>query len=132
MPDSLRCRLITPTERLFDAEASYVDVPLHDGQQGIMAQTAPLVGKLGPGELRVDTGSGTKRYYIDGGFMQQLDGTLTILSTGAVDVQELNPEEERAALAEANARNATDTAEMDRISDQRRKAGIRLKLASRR
>ncbi|MEM9082954.1 MAG: F0F1 ATP synthase subunit epsilon [Planctomycetota bacterium] len=129
---SFRCRLITPTARLLDAEVSYADVPLHDGQVGVMPQTAPIVGELGPGELRLDMpASGTRSYYIDGGFMQHVAGELTILSTGATDIAELDLEEEKAAFAEATARTSLNTDEMDVITADRNKARVRVALASR-
>lgn len=127
---SFRCLLITPVERMLDVRVNYADVPMFDGQRGIMPKTAPIVGKLGPGELRLELSTGGEHsYYIEGGFMQHVEGVLTILSTTAEDAASIDPSEARAALAEANARGATDVEQMDQITLDRRKAGIRVALA---
>ncbi|MEM1166676.1 MAG: F0F1 ATP synthase subunit epsilon [Planctomycetota bacterium] len=127
---SFRCLLITPTERMLDVRVTYADVPMHDGQRGVMPRTAPIVGKLGPGELRLELAEGGEQsYYIEGGFMQHVDGTLTVLSTTAEEAASIDAGEARAALAEANARTSTDTDEMDRITNDRRKATVRVALA---
>ena len=132
-----KCRLITPQERVFEADVSYAMVPLWDGKIGVMANTGAVVGKLGYGELRVDfvdrysvgikvEESGSKRWFINGGFVQNVNNTLTILASGAVDSDELNEQEAKAELAEAAARKSTSTIEMDRITDDRQRARAKL------
>ena len=129
----LRCRLITPTARVLDADVSYADIPLHDGQIGVQATTAPIAAKLGPGALRLDIDDKTTRVFaIDGGFMQHVDGAVTILATGAAEDVELDPAAERAALAEAKARTSSDFQEMARITAERDRARVRASLAENR
>lgn len=132
-----RCRLITPQERVFEADVSYAMVPLWDGKIGVMANTGAVVGKLGFGELRVDfvdrysvgikvEESGSKRWFINGGFVQNVNNTLTILASGAIESESLSEQEAKAELAEAAARKATSTTEMDRITDDRQRARAKL------
>lgn len=132
-----RCRLVTPQERVFDADISYAMVPLWDGKVGVMANTGALVGKLGFGELRVDfvdrysvgikvEESGSKRWFINGGFVQNVNNTLTILASGAIEAEDLTEQEAQAELAEAVARKATTAAEMDRITEDRQRARAKL------
>ena len=124
---SFRCRLITRDERVLDAQATYASVPLWDGKAGFMHATAPLVGQVGVGELRVELAQGgAKSWFIDGGFMQNVRNELTILAQGAVPADELDESEANAELAEANARRSTDPEEMDRISAERHRARAKL------
>ncbi len=134
MPDNaIRCTLITPEARVLDEGATYVDAPLWDGQAGFQANRAPIVAKLGTGELRVDLASGeTKRWFIDGGFLQNLGGTVKILAKSAIAAEKITVEEARAELAEANARTAPDGKQMDAITHQRHRAQAKLSMATKR
>lgn len=135
-----RCRLITPEARVFDAMASYASVPLHDGKMGFLAGAGAVVGKLGSGELRVEfvdryeqnvklEEAGNKRWFISGGFMQNVNNVLTILASTATPVEQLNETDARAELAEAVARKSDKTAEMDRITERRNVARAKVALA---
>ena len=120
---TIRCKLITRKKRVLDAQVKYASVPLWDGKAGFMAESAPFVARVGYGRLRVDMpDGGEKAWFIDGGFMQCVDNTVTILASDAVPVEELNAQEARAELAEANARKSEDPKEMDRISRERERA----------
>jgi F0F1-type ATP synthase epsilon subunit len=135
-----RCRLITPEARVFDAMASYASVPLHDGKVGFMANAGAVVGKLGSGELRVEfvdryeqnvklEEAGNKRWFISGGFMQNVNNVLTILASTATPVEQINETDARAELAEAVARKSAKTDEMDRITERRHVARAKVALA---
>ena len=63
--------LVTPEQTLFDKPVASIRVPLFDGSAGFYPGRAPLVGRLGLGELRLtDTAGVTESYFIDGGFVQ--------------------------------------------------------------
>jgi F-type H+-transporting ATPase subunit epsilon len=128
---SFTCKLITPEARILDAEVTYASVPMHDGQRGVMHLTGAIVGKLGPGRLRLDfPGSGSKSWFIEGGFMQNVNDELTILAQGAVAVTELDAQEAKAQLAEAEARKSADFEEMEKITAERDKARAKVAAAS--
>ena len=124
------CKLITPEARVLDTAATYASVPMHDGQLGVMHQTSAIVGKLGPGEFRVDMPGGQSRsWFVEGGFMQNVGNTLTVLASGAMSPKDIDAEEARAALAEANARKPADPGQMDAITEQRRIAQAKIAAA---
>ena len=86
MPGTITCSLITPEQEVFEKEASYVDLPAHDGQMGFMANRAPLLVKLGEGVLTV-TGAGEEtKVQISGGFAQMKGNTLAILTDKAEEL----------------------------------------------
>lgn len=86
----LHCVVVTPERSLLDERANFVVVPLFDGELGILPDRAPLVGRLGYGELRLVRGNETKRYYVDGGFVQVRNNVVTLLTSKAVKAEELN------------------------------------------
>lgn len=86
MPGTITCSLITPELEVFEKEATYVDLPAHDGQMGFMTDRAPLLVKLGTGLLTV-TGPGEEtKVQISGGFAQMKGNTLAILTDKAEEL----------------------------------------------
>ena len=93
---SINCIVVTPAETAVETEASSITLPLFDGDKGVMADHAPMIGRLGNGELKLEGPEGGSRFYIEGGFVQVLDNTVSILTTRVVAVEDLDS----SALAE--------------------------------
>lgn len=104
----LRLVLVTPETTLVDATTTSVVVPLYDGQMGILPGRAPVVGRLGTGELRFEDHGGTQRYFIDGGFLQIKGNVVTVLTHEARLASTLDVAAAQHALEEANQLVATD------------------------
>ena len=107
----LRLVLVTPEKTLFDREVESVSVPMFDGSTGIYPHRAPLVGRLGFGELTLRFGGGSERYFIEGGFVQVKGLQVSVLTSAAVPVGDLTVEAGKAAMEEAKAeKGSTDAA----------------------
>jgi|SRR5438477_10392342 len=109
MAKTFRCSIVTPEAAVFDQEVAYASFPAWDGQHGMMPGQSPLLTRLGTGSLRLDfppPDSGSRWYYIDGGFAQVQDGSLTLLTEAAAPAETLSLREAEAELAAANARVA--------------------------
>jgi F-type H+-transporting ATPase subunit epsilon len=63
-----------------------------DGELGVLHSRAPLIGRLGFGELRLQTGNSTQRYYVDGGFAQVRENVVTVLTSKAIRADQIDPE----------------------------------------
>lgn len=124
--DTFRCAVVTPEQELLEQEVRHVSVPAWDGQVGVLPGRAPLLAKLGYGELRLDGPKGERdRYFIGGGFVEMNEGRLTILTDEIVPANELDREEAEAALKAAIARRAIAPDEVDqRDRDMRRARGM--------
>lgn len=107
---AFQCVVVTPDQQVFDRKVSAVVFPAHDGQVGILTDRAPILVKLGLGELKLTPANqaASQSFYIEGGIAQMKDNLLTILTEKAVPSADINPETARAELAEATARIATD------------------------
>jgi F-type H+-transporting ATPase subunit epsilon len=81
---SLRCIVVTPETTVVDAHADFVTLTLADGEYGVAPSHAPMIGRLGYGELRIRTGANVTRYYTDGGFVQVLNNVVSVLTNRAV------------------------------------------------
>ena len=88
---AFRCRVVTPAARILDQDVVYAAVPAWDGSLGVMVDRAPLLTRLGKGELRLDLADSTqgssKTFTVEGGFVQMVNNRLTILAEKATEVQ---------------------------------------------
>lgn len=120
---SLRCLVVTPEATVLDREASFITVPLFDGEAGILPGKSPMVGRLGYGELRLKTDSGEERYYVDGGFVQVQDNVVSILTGKSIPEAQIDVVAAQRQLDEAIAMKATTAEELairERLMNQGR------------
>ncbi|HZI64267.1 MAG TPA: F0F1 ATP synthase subunit epsilon [Thermoanaerobaculia bacterium] len=110
MAKSFHFLLITPERVVLDREATFVAFPAFDGEVGVLAHRAPLIAKLGAGELRVESPQGEARFFVAGGFAQMVDNKLTILSEEARLPGELDAAQAGRELSAALASPARDEA----------------------
>ncbi|MFN0054687.1 MAG: ATP synthase F1 subunit epsilon [Planctomycetales bacterium] len=121
MPQPLQLVLVTPETTLLDEPVESLQFPLYDGQIGILPGRAPLVGRLGVGELSIRTSSTTQRYFIDGGFVQVKGGVVSLLVEAAVAVSALDAAQAEQELQSSQARPShSDSAIAERLADQQR------------
>lgn len=97
----LHCVVVTPERALLDARADFVALPMYDGELGVLPGRAPLIGRLGYGELRIRLGNRTTHLYVDGGFVQVRANTVTVLTSRALRAGEIRPEAAQQALESA-------------------------------
>src|SRR6185369_10068528 len=98
---TLQCVVVTPERAVVDEPADFVALPLYDGEVGILPGRAPLVGRLGYGEMRIKRGNQTERLYVDGGFVQVRADVVTVLTPRAVPADQIKPALAREALEKA-------------------------------
>jgi F-type H+-transporting ATPase subunit epsilon len=127
---TLTCIIVTPETTALDTAADFVALPLYDGEAGIAPGRAPLIGRLGYGELRVRTDQITKRFYVDGGFVQVADNVVSVLTNRAVLAERLDPTAASEQLRTAIARPAAGREEMAIRDRQISQARGQLRVAS--
>lgn len=124
--------LVTPERTLFDRPVASIRVPLFDGSAGFYPGRAPLVGRLGIGELRLTEASGVvESYFIEGGFVQVKGSVVSVLTNAAMATSELSRKVAVAKLEEANAAHGKTDEEFAASSRRLEKARKMLALASR-
>jgi F-type H+-transporting ATPase subunit epsilon len=134
----ITCRLVTPEQELLNEEVLYASVPVWDGLMGIQHGRAPIVARLGLGKLRLDfpseAGSGSREYFIDGGFIKMSHNELIILAERAIAAEEIIETEARAELAEAQARVIPEDAPnrmeaVEKLTREREAAALKVAMA---
>jgi F-type H+-transporting ATPase subunit epsilon len=94
----LHCVVVTPERALLDVQADFVALPMYDGELGVLPGRAPLIGRLGHGELRIRQGSKTTYLFVSGGFVQVRGDTVTVLTSVAKKAGEIKPADLQTAL----------------------------------
>ncbi|MFV1964996.1 MAG: F0F1 ATP synthase subunit epsilon [Pirellulaceae bacterium] len=89
---ALTCIVVTPEETALEEKADFVALPLYDGEIGIAPARAPMIGRLGYGELRIRSGDSVARYYVDGGFVQVADNVVSILTNRTIPADQIDAE----------------------------------------
>jgi F-type H+-transporting ATPase subunit epsilon len=102
----LQTIVVTPETTVREATASFVALPLYDGEIGIAPGHSPMIGRLGYGEMRLVTAGKTERYYVDGGFVQVADNVVSVLTNRAVPAENLSPQAAEELLRVARERPA--------------------------
>ena len=117
---SLHCVVVTPERALLDEAADFVALPMYDGELGVLPGRAPLIGRLGYGELRIRRAGQTRRFFVDGGFAQVRANEVTVLTSRALRAEEIDPEAATQALQAAHSPAATPQAQEARLRAQER------------
>ncbi len=129
----LECVLASPEKLVFEGKIRSVVVPATDGELGILARHAPLLGALSFGELRIEQEAGTKDHYFvqGGGFVEVAPGKVTILATEVetVDSIERAEAEERLSRVRESAPKTGDFKARESHQQDVRAAKRRLQLA---
>jgi len=97
----LRFVIVTPEKTMLDQEAESVVLPLADGEAGFLPGAAPMIGRLGAGELRIRNDGKEDRYFVDGGFAQIEDGVLSVLPGRSVSAADITLAAAEESLKEA-------------------------------
>ncbi len=119
----LECVVVSPEATVLETTADFVALPLYDGELGIAPGHSPLIGRLGYGELRIVSGNQTRRYYVDGGFVQVAANVVSVLTARAILTSEIDPRIAAEQLSAAKSRRTagdTQLAERDVLETQAR------------
>ena len=125
---TIKCVVVTPEATSIEQEADFISVPLFDGEKGIAAGHAPMIGRLGFGELRLRSGSNVERFYVDGGFVQVEGNTVSLMTGKIVAAGELDTDvaEEQLRSAQKRPASTPELLEIRTRSIDQARAQIRL------
>ena len=115
---TLKLLVVTPEKVVLEEVVDFVALPLIDGELGVLPGHQPIVGRLNHGELRVRTGTITRAYFVDGGFVQVKPGLVTVLTSRSMAAAGLDSESANRDLELAASRPATtlkDRQDKDRV-----------------
>jgi len=117
MAKTMQCTVVTPERKVVDQAVEFVALPLYDGEIGISPHHAPLIGRLGYGEMRLRHNDRLTRFYVDGGFVQVVDNQVTVLTAQAIPAEQVDAAAAQQQLDAAREQPAT-TPEQRQIRDR--------------
>ena len=127
---SLHCVVVTPESTLVDEKADSIKLQLFDGEAGILPGHAPIIGRLGYGELVLKTKGREAKYFVDGGFVQVLNDMVTVLTDRAVPSSAITLEEAEANLTAAKGMPVGADSDFERRTQQFERARTQMRIAS--
>jgi F-type H+-transporting ATPase subunit epsilon len=104
---TIKCVVVTPEKIVLEKEGTMVVVPAFDGEIGILPGHAATLARLGPGELRLSSGTEKTNLFIDGGFCQVSDNVVSILTSRVREIKQLQRPALEAELAELQASSSS-------------------------
>lgn len=82
---SLNVELVSPSQRVWSGQATFVSARTVDGDLGVLPGHAPLFGVLVDGKVSIKTADGTTaEFNVYGGFLSVADNRVSILTERVV------------------------------------------------
>lgn len=97
----MQVELVSPEAVLFSGECSQVVTRTVEGDVAFLDNHAPFIGALDIGQTQLWANDGVVSLAINGGFVEVSGNSVTILSDGALAVEDINVEEAQSDLQAA-------------------------------
>ena len=89
----IHCKILTPERVLYEGDVVKIVVPTKSGQIGVLPNHIPLMSRLAPGELVIDTGTETIPLIVSAGLIEvQANNQIVILADTAERIEEVEIE----------------------------------------
>ena len=113
--------VVSAEESIFSGEAKFVALPGEAGELGIYPRHTPLITRIRPGSVRIQTADGGEEFvFVAGGILEVQPDCVTVLSDTAVRGKDLDEEKATAAkqAAEDAVRNAKSEVDLARAQSE--------------
>jgi F-type H+-transporting ATPase subunit epsilon len=110
--NTIHVDVVSAEESIYSGEATFVALPGEVGELGIKARHTPLITRIRPGTVRIETADGGEEFiFVAGGMLEVQPNCVTVLSDTAVRGKDLD--EEKANAAKQAAEEALKNAKSD-------------------
>ena len=118
---TMQVEIVSAEEDIFSGEAELVIAPAEMGDVGVMPQHTPLITRLRPGEVRLQTqGEEERFYFVSGGILEVQPHLVTVLADTAIRAKDLDEAQAREAKQRAEEALADKQSDMDYATAQAR------------
>ena len=112
MANTIHVDVVSAEESIFSGEAKFVALPGEAGELGIFPRHTPLITRIRPGAVRIETADGGEEFvFVAGGILEVQPNTVTVLSDTAIRGKDLD--EQKATQAKQAAEEALKNAKSD-------------------
>ena len=119
--NTIHVDVVSAEESIFSGEARFVALPGEAGELGIYPRHTPLITRIKPGSVRVETAGGGEEFiFVAGGILEVQPNRVTVLSDTAIRGKDLDEEKANAAKREAEEalKNAKSEIDMARATSE--------------
>jgi F-type H+-transporting ATPase subunit epsilon len=114
MAMTLHVDIVSAEAEIFSGTATMVFAPAEMGEVGIAPRHAPLLARLKPGEIRVQTQEGEElSFFVSGGMLEVQPHIVTVLSDTAIRASDLDEAQALQAKERAEHLLADKSADID-------------------
>lgn len=126
---TFQVEVVSAEGQIFSGEATAVYAAAITGEIGILPRHAPLLTKLKPGAVRVQTAAGEQAIFVGGGIMEVQPTLVTILADSAMRAEHADEAQALAAKQRAEEMLSSASKEIDLVEAQKEliEAAARLK-----
>ena len=111
---TLHIDIVSAEAAIFSGTATMVYAPAEMGEVGIAPRHAPLLTRLKPGEIRVQTQEGEEQsFFVSGGMLEVQPHVITVLADTAIRADDIDEAHAMEAKARAEKLLADRTADID-------------------
>jgi len=112
MAGTIHVDVVSAEESIFSGEAKFVALPGEAGELGIYPRHTPLITRIRPGSVRIETADGGEEFvFVACGILEVQPTTVTVLSDTAIRGKDLD--DEKASAAKSRAEEALKNAKSD-------------------
>src|SRR5579863_9029715 len=113
MSTTFHVDIVSAEREIFSGDADMVFAPAEMGELGITPRHAPLLTRLKPGTVRVQTGGEESVFYVSGGILEIQPHGVTVLSDTAQRAADIDEAAAQEAVRKAQEALANQSGEMD-------------------
>ena len=114
MAMTLHVDIVSAEAEIFSGTATMVFAPAEMGEVGIAPRHAPLVTRLKPGEVRVQTQEGDEMsFFVSGGMLEVQPHVITVLADTAIRADDLDEAQAMEAKERAEKMLSDKSADID-------------------
>ncbi|WP_298430264.1 F0F1 ATP synthase subunit epsilon [Ottowia sp.] len=112
MANTIHVDVVSAEESIYSGEATFVALPGEAGELGIYPRHTPLITRIKPGSVRVETAGGGEEFiFVAGGILEVQPNRVTVLSDTAIRGKDLD--ENKANVAKREAEDALKNAKTE-------------------
>ena len=113
MATSFHVDIVSAEREIFSGNAELVFAPAEMGELGITPRHAPLLTRLKPGTVRVQSGGEESVFYVSGGILEIQPHMVTVLSDTAQRAKDIDEAAAQEAKRRAEEALASQTEDLD-------------------
>ena len=131
MANTFQVDVVSAEEQIFSGQAEFVALPGETGELGIYPRHTPLITRIRPGAVRIQTAKGGEEFvFVAGGILEVQPNGVTVLADTAIRGSDLDEAKAQAAKKQAEELMLNQDSKIDYAKAQAEMAAAIAQLAA--